>query len=360
MPHLTAQADLAALPVAMVFTDGGGYIDDATDALQSGSVYVSPEVADASALQSQLTAQVGDSSIGIAVFSENAALEASGSEIVSQLAEATTYDTIIVAVGDDLSAGSRVLDTGEAMQIANEAQSGGSLDQTLTTTVQNVQEAEPAASGGTAGGAGGIVLPLAITIAVLAAGAAAVFGVIRSRRRGALGARDTRLPDAIRRHVATLRSLSIAYAQVGAAGNQVAAQTATDISGIATNVEELFTRLDQRSGADQRGLAAIELDATLRRLTGALDRDYLLDILTHPQLWDDPDERVREVRNAVSAVSEELVQNIKQVNARRGLHFQVSLDGLMGKRSELQQWERAFEQAADEGDAPPASPAPRA
>ncbi|MFF2371950.1 hypothetical protein [Agromyces sp. NPDC058110] len=350
MSHLTVDAGLdAPARLTMVFADG--YVDDASDALQGGPVYVSSEVADASALQAQLTGLVGDDSIGIAVFSDNVQLEASGTEIVAQLAESTDYDTIIVAVGDDLSAGSHVLESGEAMQIANQAEASGGLDQALAATVQGVQAADgPGASIGDAGAGGGLVLGLAITAAVIAAGAATAFGVVRSRRRKGQG--DGRLPDPIRRHVATLRSLSAAYAQVGATGNAVAAQTATDVAGIATNVEELFIRLDQRSGADQRGLAAIELDATLRRLTGALDRDYLLDILTHPQLWDDPDERIREVRTAVTAVSGELVQNIKQVNARRGLHFQVSLDGLVGKRAELQEWERAFERATDEGEQP--------
>ncbi len=61
-------------------------------------------------------------------FSDNAALEASGPEIVAELAAAhPDYDTIIVAVGDDLSAGSRVLEPGEAMQIANEAESSAGL-----------------------------------------------------------------------------------------------------------------------------------------------------------------------------------------------------------------------------------------
>ncbi|WP_207207192.1 hypothetical protein, partial [Agromyces binzhouensis] len=156
-----------------------------------------------------------------------------------------------------------------------------------------------------------------------------------------------RLPDPIRRHVATLRSLAAEYAQVGARGNAGAAQTADDVARIAVNVEELFVRLD-RAGGGQRGIAAIEYDDKLRKLTAALDRDYLLDILTHRHLWDDPDERVREVRDAVVAVSDELVQNIKQVNARRGLHFQVSLDGLIGGREELREWERAFERAAGE------------
>lgn len=332
-----------------------GYVDDASDALQTSPVYVSSEVGGASALQDALLAQVGDDSIGIAVFSDNAALEASGPEIVTQLAETTGYDTIIVAVGDDLAAGSRVLDAGEAMQIANEAEStADSLDVALAETVQGVQAADeppPLVGGGDSGDGFDPVLGLVIGGAVLVAAAGAVFGVVRARRRGG-GAVDAKLPDPIRRHVAGLRSLAAEYAQVGARGNAVAAQTANDMLGIAENVEELFVRLD-RAGAgqagSQRGIAAIEYDDTLRKLSAALDRDYLLDILTHPHLWDDPDVRVREVCDAVVAVSGEVVQNIKQINARRGLHFQVSLDGLIGGRKELQEWERAFERASGEG-----------
>ncbi|WP_430646841.1 hypothetical protein [Agromyces sp. GXS1127] len=341
---------------ALFFAAADGYVDDASEALQSTPVYVSSEVDGASALQGALLAQVGDDSIGVAVFSDNAALEASGPEIVTQLAEATGYDTIIVAVGDDLSAGSRVLDAGEAMQIANQAESGAdSLDGALTETVQGVQaaaEPPPLVGGGDDGSGGDFGLGLVIALAVLVAAAGAVTWGIRARRRRGHGAVDAKLPEPIRRHVATLRSLAVEYAQVGSRGNAVAAQTANDMVGIAENVEELFVRID-RAGAGQaggqRGIAAIEYDDTLRKLTAALDRDYLLDILTHPHLWDDPDERVREVREAVGAVSGELVHNIKQVNARRGLHFQVSLDGLIGGRKELQEWERAFERASGEG-----------
>ncbi|WP_401000466.1 hypothetical protein [Agromyces sp. GXQ0307] len=341
-----------------------GYVDDASDALQTSPVYVSSEVDGASALQGALLAQVGDDSIGVAVFSDNAALEASGPEIVTQLAETTGYDTIIVAVGDDLSAGSRVLEAGEAMQIANEAEADADgIDAALTETVQGVQAADqppPLVVGGDGGAGIGPVLGLVIGAAVLVAAAGAVFGVVRTRRRRGRGGVDAKIPEPIRRNVAILRALAAEYAQVGARGNAVAAQTANDMMGIAQNVEELFVRLDRAGGGQadgQRGLAAIEYDDTLRKLTAALDRDYLLDILTHPHLWDDPDVRVREVRDAVVEVSGELVQNIRQVNARRGLHFQVSLDGLIGGRKELQEWERAFERAAGEGDGPPtASP----
>ena len=154
-------------------------------------------------------------------------------------------------------------------------------------------------------------------------------------------------------HLATLQGLSREYAALGASGNQIAAQTGRDIDDIVANVTELFARLDRKSAEGQHGLAAVEYDDKLRKLTAALDRDYLLDILTHPNLWDDPDDRVREVRGAVTAVSEELVENIKQVNARRGLHFQVSLDGLIGRRKELQDWEREFNRAAEDDNRAP-------
>ncbi|QAY74786.1 hypothetical protein ET445_17045 [Agromyces protaetiae] len=334
--------------------DGAGYVGEASEALQHANVWVSPEVSGAADLQASLQAQVGDASIGVAVFSDNVSLEASGDQIVADLAGSTSYDTIIVAVGDDLWAGSHTLDEGEALRIANEAEgSADGLGAALTETVQGVQAAQEAAGagGGGAGGAGGAGgwLVVVLVVAVLAAAAATTIGVIRSRRRRAAGG-DRRVPDQIRRHVATLRSLAASYAQVGSSGNAGAARAANDLAGIATNVEELFTRLERSGGGSQRGTALVEYDATLRKLTAAVDRDYLLDILTHPQLWDDPEERVREVQGAVEAVSGELVKNIKQVNARRGLLFQVSLDGMIGKRKELQEWERAFEEAARDGE----------
>ena len=49
------------------------------------------------------------------------------------------------------------------------------------------------------------------------------------------------------------------------------------------------------------------------------------------------------------AVSEQLVENIKQVNAQRALHFQVSLDSLIGHRKELRDWDREFRRATMTG-----------
>jgi hypothetical protein len=198
---------------------------------------------------------------------------------------------------------------------------------------------------------GGVIVGLALTVAVLVGAGITVVRVVRSRGRGVDD--DERIPDGLSTQIATLKSLSAEYAAVGASGNQVAAQTGQEISVLADNAAELFARLDGRSADDQRSIAAVEYDDKLRKLTAALNREYLLDILTHPHLWDDPDDRVQEVLEGLHEVSAELLQNIKQVNARRGLHFQVSLDGLIGWRKELQDWDRAFNDAADDpGEAP--------
>lgn len=342
------------MPVPPIPLSTNGYVDDAAAALQTSNVYVSNEVANASTLAQQLDQQVGDASIGVAVFSDNAGLEGSASDIVRELASANTgYTTIIVAVGDDVAAGSSVLGKGEALRIANEAeQSNDSVDAALTQTVQQVIAETPATT--TPGIDPGPVVGIGVAVALLLGAGIAVVGVVRSRRRRAAESRG--LPEAVRGQVAALRTLVPEYAAAGASGDAVAAQTAQEIGVLADNVTELFTRLDRRNAADQVDIAAVEYDDKLRKLTAAVGRDYLLDILRHPQLWDDPAERVREVQGALDAISTELLENIKQVNARRGLHFQVSLDGLIGARKELQDWDRAFDQASEDRPFPPPNP----
>lgn len=345
---------MSPAPASAANSSGAGYVDDAVSALASTNVYVSSEVSGSAALTDSLQQQISDASIGVAVFSDNAALEASGPDIVAALADQTGFDTIIVAVGDDLSAGSRVLASGEAMRIANEAEStAGSVDQALVETVQGIVVAsEPTAPAAPTGVDGGAIVGIVLAIAALVAVAGVAIGLVMRSRRSRARA-DESLPEGVSGHLGTLQGLSREYAALGASGNQIAAQTGRDIDDIVANVTELFARLDRKSAEGQHGLAAVEYDDKLRKLTAALDRDYLLDILTHPNLWDDPDDRVREVRGAVTAVSEELVENIKQVNARRGLHFQVSLDGLIGRRKELQDWEREFNRAAEDDNRAP-------
>ena len=327
------------------------WVDPATEALQTSNVYISQDAGVSGDLAADLSDAIGDASIGVVVLPDNAELEMPTTEIVDQLMAETEYDTIIVAVGDDLAADSDALPEDEALRIANVAQEDfDTTEEALVTTVQQISSAAEPGAAPEAGVDGGLIVGLALATAALVGGGIAVVAVLRRRAR-AQGARGA-VPESIAAQVAVLRGLVGRYAAVGASGNQIAAQTSPQIAVLADHVTELFARLDRRSAEDQVEIAGVEYDDKLRKLTAALNSDYLLDILTHPHLWDDPDERIREVQTALSAVSTELVENIRQVNARRGLLFQVSLDGLVGRRKELQDWDRAFDEADGEGPAP--------
>ena len=228
----------------IVLTEAGGYVDDAAAALQSSAVYVSPEVGGAAGLADAIQAQIGDASIGVAVFSDNASLEASGPEIVAELGQPHGYDTIIVAVGDDLSAGSQCWPRDEAMTIANEAESEPSLEAALTETVQGVVAASDSPPPATADGSGGVVIGLAIGAAVVVGAVVGIFALVRRRRRPPLA--EAPVPEGIRAQVQTLQALSVDYAAVGVTGHPLAGQTAQDIQVIADNVTELFERLGRK------------------------------------------------------------------------------------------------------------------
>ncbi|WP_194764435.1 hypothetical protein [Microbacterium sp. UFMG61] len=324
------------------------WIDAAVTALQSGDLYVSPKAPDASDLQSALSGVIpGDGSIAVVVLPADADLgTVYDLELLDRITERAPQKTVILAVGDDLQADSTVIDSDVALRIANENEnaSAGDLQAALVETVTEISAETPASSGGTSGAGGADpLMPAVIGGVVVIAAALTAFGLLMRRRRRKLAVSTDPVPAGIRLRVNRLRELRADYAAVP--GSPVASETAAGIDALASHVEQLFIRLNAKAGQDQSVLAEAEYSDKLARLVAALDRDYLLDLLTRPDLWDAPDERIAEVREALAAVTTQIVDNIKQVNARTGLLFQVSLDSLIG-RSELRDWERQFKQSS--------------
>ena len=328
---------------------GSGWIDDAIAGLDAGNVYVAPGVSGASGLTDALSGVVpADGSIAVVVLPKDAGLDSPYSTyILEKITGAADQQTVVLAIGNDLMADSAI-DGQEAMRIANENETaaGGNTQTALVETVQQIVEETPTSPGGGAGGGADWLLPVVIGGAVLLAAGGTAIGLLTRRRRApqAVAAADP-VPAGIRLRVNRLRELRADYANLP--NNPVAAETATRIDALASHVEQLFVRLDAKAGEDQSVLAEAEYSDKLARLVAALEPDYLLDLLTRPDLWDTPDERVGEVRDALTAVTTQIVDNIKQVNARKGLLFQVSLDSLIG-RSELRDWERQFKESAGE------------
>ncbi|MGN7948963.1 hypothetical protein ACTJKH_09490 [Microbacterium sp. 22215] len=319
------------------------WIDDAIAGISGQNIYVDPDVSGGPALTDALTSVApGDGSIAVVVLPADAARDTPyNTYILEQLTAGASQQTVIVAIGDDLQAASATID--DALRIANENESsGGSLKDQLVETVQEISAETPTSSGDDTLVANPVI-PFVIGGVVLVAAAVTAFGLIARRRRRAAPVSTDPVPAGIRLRVNRLRELRADYAAVP--GSPVAAETAAGIDALASHVEQLFIRLDAKAGEDQSVLAEAEYSDKLARLVAALDRDYLLDLLTRPDLWDAPDERIAEVREALSSVTTQIVDNIKQVNARKGLQFQVSLDSLIG-RSELRDWERQFKQSS--------------
>ncbi|WP_311258306.1 hypothetical protein [Microbacterium sp. WCS2018Hpa-9] len=323
------------------------WIEDAVAGISGQNIYVDPDVSGGQALTDALAGVVpGDGSIAVVVLPADAARDTPyNTYILDQLTAGSNQKTVIVAIGDDLQAASAAIPSDDALRIANENQSSGAnLQDKLVETVQEISAETPISSGDDSGVAGPVI-PLVIGGVVLVAAAVTAAGLIARRRRRKPVVSTDPVPAGIRLRVNRLRELRADYSAVP--GSPVAAETAAGIDALASHVEQLFIRLDAKAGEDQSVLAEAEYSDKLARLVAALDRDYLLDLLTRPDLWDAPDERIAEVREALSAVTTQIVDNIKQVNARKGLLFQVSLDSLIG-RSELRDWERQFKQGSGE------------
>jgi len=193
-----------------------------------------------------------------------------------------------------------------------------------------------------------------VLIAMLVLGAASVFTVLTARRRARRrGQRKANSRNPVPARVAALTQklgeLRPLYAVHAAGGDEHAATLVRLIDSLRSETSELFTRLKAKSDKSERERAEGEYEDKLSKLTAALDRSYLLDVMSNPRLWDDSAQRVRDVIRAAEAVDAQLLENIRQVNARQGLVFQARIDGLIGPGKAMDDWQRDFDRASGDG-----------
>ena len=101
------------------------------------------------------------------------------------------------------------------------------------------------------------------------------------------------------------------------------------LSGVLTNLLELFSRMAERTDEQSARIAAVRYVDLLSKLNEALGRNYYMDIEAHPELWSQPEERMEAVEAALNATAEQILRNIRQLNSSRDLIYQLSLDKLM-------------------------------
>ena len=140
------------------------------------------------------------------------------------------------------------------------------------------------------------------------------------------------VPPPIRAHLDKLHVLRQAYFQASAT-NPSAGMLAEQIDLLVDNTVELFQRLSSKASTSQRRRALAEYDENLGTFVAVLGHDYGLDLIANPRFWDDPDQRLASVHAALQAVDSQLLDNIKQVNARQKLIFDSGVDRLMDPRA---------------------------
>ena len=95
------------------------------------------------------------------------------------------------------------------------------------------------------------------------------------------------------------------------------------------NGSRLDAALPRISGDPQqlRLLVARYAD-TLTKLASLLSEQYYGDLLRNPDYWSEPQLRIAEVKNAIAAVDQEVLENIQQLSESRDIEFGVALDSL--------------------------------
>lgn len=301
-------------------------VSAAVKALTSSDVFVDGEAT--LSHQSQIESAFRGDHIAVAVLPDGANSTLSANQLADQIKTGTAgkYETVIVVIdsGQDTYGVASSHDASaitSALYGANKPD-GGEAIMAASNTIASIRHPVPHGSGGDNGtnlvAVGGGVLGLAVF------GAAAVFLFRKFAGRSPADKVFERLSAELRQQVATLKELTARHEALpgGALGYQ--------LGQILENSTELFERLEKKGTQQQARVAAVEYTDTLAKLNRALGGDYYLDILAKPALWEDSERRLKEVHDAVGATQQQLIKNIRQVNASQDLEFQVALESLVG------------------------------
>jgi hypothetical protein len=235
----------------------------------------------------------------------------------------------------------RSSDAGGAAIIA----SAGELERIVGTASSSEATAEPTTGWDVARAIGDffkkLLTVIGIVILLLVAGLVTAIVLIlrhsspKRRRTRAHSRVDKKLfdnsenADSVEKSLLKLRELADLYAAQPKKYTAGGAPIHGQINQVIVDVQELFRRLRANGTAQQARLAESKYADVLKKVVLTVDRDYYGDIVANPRLWSSPDERIKAIGQALRAVHEQVLENIKQVNASKDLEFMVVLDSLL-------------------------------
>lgn len=301
--------------MAMPTATDVSYLDEATQALQTSVLYVSPSVSELNQQQqADLSSRIGSDSIAIVVLPAGAQNEIDSiPSFISQLASRTDYETILVSVGGDFEAGSRTLSSGQASQLANAAE-GGNLNDGLNQFVSGVQSNQP---GGATNDTGGVAIPIVSGgLGLLVVAALTVLLVRKGRRRPK--EKEVSNVKALektykKRYEATPEVIRHLLEGVESKARELKDSDTTDmVLGTTKHVLELFVRVPKTQIHQVTAQYEVKLGIVLRVLT------KFEDIEANP-LYYEPTENQAEAwlqdgRTSVNQYQAGVLLNIREIN----------------------------------------------
>lgn len=295
-------------------TAQAAYLNEAVQALQSGNVYVSVQVADIdTATKEQLIKQADANNVAVVALPEAAATEAGGNptEFTLSIARSTGDNTLVLAIGDDLVAVSRDLQPGVAAKLADQAEAdAGSTGEALLNFITEVREAKPGPpsaqpTANTGSGSGLLLVALVAFVALAAAG----FGAFRHKSRAPV---RSRAPDVVKKLLSENRELGASIKDSAIRQSLSAGQRHT---------EQLFLRLTQ-AGSNQIQETTATYTGHLKNLRGILVQ--LKDIEANPEYYEQANLLLQSGRDAVRQYEEGALKNTQEVTSGSLTDFRVN------------------------------------
>lgn len=305
------------------------YIGDSASGLQASNVYVDRDatLADSSSLASELKG----SDVAVVSLPGYATETLSANSVASQIRSKSDYKTVVVVVDGGTFGVSSKGGSEDAMLEAIYSNFSGDASAAIQASLPVLEKGKTVTSTSTSnmpgGGSDGVDAAIGVlSLAAVLIGVAIYFGakrVFSSKPSNAINTDllDT-LPEVIKREMVNLDRLASMYSRAGEA------LLADSVRTVLNHGQELFARVQRKAGEQQYNMAAVEYADTFKKLGQALSEDYYYDIMKNPQLWTKPEERKREVAEAVRATDQQLIRNIQQVNANEDLEIQVALESL--------------------------------
>lgn len=283
-------------------------LNEAVQGLQQDHVHVAYlATGDLNASQeASLNQQIGNSDIGIVVFTSSDRLEITDiPSFIAKVSSQSGYDTILVAFGNDFEAGSSDLRGGEAAQLASSTE-GGDVYAGLTQFVSEVQtitstrQPEPNAPVSDSN-VGGLVGAVFVAIAALGA----LIFVISRRLKRRPGAEDSSPLASVP------RDIQEKLARIAELANRIKNPITRDnLASAGQDVIQLFTRAKKVKG-DQYQRALAQYGTVLDDVVKVAE--VAIDVQSHPDYYEDPELELATIVTASTDYKRGVVQNVKEL-----------------------------------------------